>query len=278
MVFPTWHLSPQSIAPAHPAIFSYCAQLLVILMLLWQMGTQLIAIDALSVESWCMSHIPHNTIRVTIRTSQMITRVAAWMGAIWQKQLSELFAFKNWIIIVCAALSRLFLHLQALKLFPALVIVPTMQISWTLFSIISGLLYFEEYRMFNYTKGVIFAMAIMVGARLYCCLKSDWSIAHVQCTCAVYFYPLIILAFFMFTVLPIYGLLGHLEQGETRLQGESTAFLAYWLSLSLFMWVLVNCWIPLLPEKRACMVHPVLTRWNMWPCATIWWFKDMEIW
>ena len=34
--------------------------------------------------------------------------------------------------------------LQGLRLFPAMVIVPTMQIAWTLFGIISGMLYFEE--------------------------------------------------------------------------------------------------------------------------------------
>ncbi len=34
-------------------------------------------------------------------------------------------------------------------MFPAMIIVPLMQICWTLFSIISGMLYFQEYTSFN---------------------------------------------------------------------------------------------------------------------------------
>ncbi|KAJ9529764.1 hypothetical protein QJQ45_014535 [Haematococcus lacustris] len=39
--------------------------------------------------------------------------------------------------------------IAALRLFPAMIIVPLMQICWTLFSIISGMIYFQEYMSFN---------------------------------------------------------------------------------------------------------------------------------
>jgi hypothetical protein len=54
---------------------------------------------------------------------------------------------------------------QGLKLFPALVIVPTLQIGWTLFSIVSGLLYFQEYRGMGGLQAGMFAAG--VGVRLH---------------------------------------------------------------------------------------------------------------
>lgn len=41
-----------------------------------------------------------------------------------------------------------------------------MQISWTLFSIISGMLYFEEYKGFTAQGGCLFAAAVMVRVTL----------------------------------------------------------------------------------------------------------------
>ena len=52
--------------------------------------------------------------------------------------------------------------LQALKFFPAMMIVPTMQISWTFFSIVSGMLYFQEYKDFTLLNGIMFIVAVMV--------------------------------------------------------------------------------------------------------------------
>lgn len=51
---------------------------------------------------------------------------------------------------------------QALKLFPAIVIVPTMQLSWTLFSIVSGMAFFQEYRAFTPVTGAAFALGVLV--------------------------------------------------------------------------------------------------------------------
>lgn len=59
----------------------------------------------------------------------------------------------------CAALPML----QGLRLFPAMVIVPMMQIAWTLFAIISGMLYFEEYMSFTGLSAAMFFTGVMVG-------------------------------------------------------------------------------------------------------------------
>ena len=53
---------------------------------------------------------------------------------------------------------------QGLKEFPSIVIVPMMQISWTLFSILSGGIYFKEYRTFTAGSGFMFTLGVLVGA------------------------------------------------------------------------------------------------------------------
>ena len=45
-----------------------------------------------------------------------------------------------------------------------MVIVPTMQISWTLFSIVSGGIYYQEYKGYNTLKSVMFAIGVAVRA------------------------------------------------------------------------------------------------------------------
>lgn len=50
-------------------------------------------------------------------------------------------------------------------MFPAMIIVPVMQISWTLFSIISGMLYFQEYLGFTPIKSVMFPIGVLVRPR-----------------------------------------------------------------------------------------------------------------
>jgi hypothetical protein len=57
-------------------------------------------------------------------------------------------------------------YIQGLNMFPAMVIVPTMQIAWTLFSITSGMLYFQEYDGFNALKGTMFAFGVLVSVHL----------------------------------------------------------------------------------------------------------------
>lgn len=77
--------------------------------------------------------------------------------------------FRNWFIwviipafLVCSIfwITRLS---KGLRLFPAMVFVPTMQIAWTFFSIISGMLYFEEYTEFTPTSAVMFALGVAVS-------------------------------------------------------------------------------------------------------------------
>ncbi|GFR43906.1 hypothetical protein Agub_g5040, partial [Astrephomene gubernaculifera] len=51
---------------------------------------------------------------------------------------------------------------KGLRMFPAMIIVPVMQISWTLFSIISGMLYFQEYADFTPLKSVMFPIGVLV--------------------------------------------------------------------------------------------------------------------
>ncbi|GLC43081.1 hypothetical protein PLESTB_000865100 [Pleodorina starrii] len=51
---------------------------------------------------------------------------------------------------------------KGLRMFPAMIIVPVMQISWTLFSIVSGMLYFQEYLGFNVLKSIMFPIGVLV--------------------------------------------------------------------------------------------------------------------
>ena len=63
--------------------------------------------------------------------------------------------------------------LQALRLFPAVVIVPTMQISWTLFSVVSGGIYYQEYQAFTAFTASMFGLGVLVSSlhsALMCCL------------------------------------------------------------------------------------------------------------
>ena len=53
-------------------------------------------------------------------------------------------------------------RMQGLKEFPSIVIVPMMQISWTLFSIVSGGIYFKEYRTFTLLSGFMFSLGVLV--------------------------------------------------------------------------------------------------------------------
>lgn len=47
-------------------------------------------------------------------------------------------------------------------MFPAMIIVPTLQIAWTLFSIVSGMLYFQEYRGLSALDASMFALGVTV--------------------------------------------------------------------------------------------------------------------
>src|SRR4051812_38129741 len=69
--------------------------------------------------------------------------------------------------------------LQALKLFPAIVIVPTMQISWTLFSILSGGIYYQEYTIFTTLSAAMFAVGVAVSSFVLC-QASRLSLPHSQ--------------------------------------------------------------------------------------------------
>ena len=53
--------------------------------------------------------------------------------------------------------------MQALRLFPAVVIVPTMQISWTLFSVVSGGIYYQEYQAFTPFSASMFGLGVLVS-------------------------------------------------------------------------------------------------------------------
>jgi len=52
---------------------------------------------------------------------------------------------------------------QALQLFPAIMIVPMMQISWTLFSILSGGIYFQEYKTMSTAQGCGYGLGVGVS-------------------------------------------------------------------------------------------------------------------
>ena len=86
---------------------------------------------------------------------------------------------------------------KGLKSFPALVIVPTMQIAWTLFSIVSGMLYFREYADLDALGASMFGLGVAVrcvrrGACVVCCALCALRAAaracvlrHVVCDCVL---------------------------------------------------------------------------------------------
>lgn len=51
-------------------------------------------------------------------------------------------------------------------MFPAMVIVPTLQICWTLFSILSGMLYFQEYQEMGWLQASMFCLGVAVSAHV----------------------------------------------------------------------------------------------------------------
>lgn len=77
-------------------------------------------------------------------------------------QLSSWFVWVNLLLFLGAAFFWVTRLNLALRLFPAVVIVPTMQIAWTLASIISGMVFYQEYRGLGATKAVMFAVGVVL--------------------------------------------------------------------------------------------------------------------
>jgi len=77
-------------------------------------------------------------------------------------------ALSSWftyIILVCFITSAAFWATRlnkSLQLFPALIIVPLMQINWTLFSIVSGGMYFKEFEEFSADQAVLFVLGVLI--------------------------------------------------------------------------------------------------------------------
>jgi hypothetical protein len=51
---------------------------------------------------------------------------------------------------------------DGLAMFDAILIVPMLQIAWTFFSIFTGFIYFEEYRVFDRLRSYMFAVGIFL--------------------------------------------------------------------------------------------------------------------
>mmetsp|Transcript_29842 Transcript_29842/g.65998 ORF Transcript_29842/g.65998 Transcript_29842/m.65998 type:complete len:724 (-) Transcript_29842:358-2529(-) len=71
----------------------------------------------------------------------------------------------TWVTLICFLISAGFWVTRlnkGLRMFPALIIVPLMQIAWTLFSIISGMIYFEEYKTFTTLSACMFALGVTI--------------------------------------------------------------------------------------------------------------------
>ncbi len=67
---------------------------------------------------------------------------------------------------------------QALRLFSAVIIVPTMQIAWTLVSIVSGMVFYQEYKGMSALKSGMFAVGVVVSP-----LLMSFSISHLTSAC-----------------------------------------------------------------------------------------------
>ena len=82
---------------------------------------------------------------------------------------SQLGSWFTWVMLLAFILTAVFWVTRlnkSLKLFPAIVIVPTMQIGWTIFSIISGGIYFQEFQEYGPLAMSMFLLGvsiIMVG-------------------------------------------------------------------------------------------------------------------
>ncbi|KAG1678004.1 hypothetical protein FOA52_000799 [Chlamydomonas sp. UWO 241] len=71
----------------------------------------------------------------------------------------------TWVTLLCFIIAAGFWTVRlnkGLRMFPVMVIVPMLQICWVLGSIISGLLYFEEYQGFTALSGSMFVLGILI--------------------------------------------------------------------------------------------------------------------
>ncbi|KAL3149128.1 hypothetical protein ABBQ32_001966 [Trebouxia sp. C0010 RCD-2024] len=78
---------------------------------------------------------------------------------------SQLDSWFFWIVLLlflCCAYFWVTSLNKALRLFPAVVIVPTMQISWTLFSVVSGGIYYQEYQAFTAFTASMFGLGVLI--------------------------------------------------------------------------------------------------------------------
>ncbi|KXZ48891.1 hypothetical protein GPECTOR_24g180 [Gonium pectorale] len=71
----------------------------------------------------------------------------------------------TWVVLPIFTFTALFWVTRlnkGLRMFPAMIIVPLLQIAWTLFSIVSGMIYFQEYKGFNTIKAIMFPVGVLV--------------------------------------------------------------------------------------------------------------------
>ncbi|GFR49777.1 hypothetical protein Agub_g11717 [Astrephomene gubernaculifera] len=94
--------------------------------------------------------------------SVVVRSIISGPGSVRITQLKSWYTYVAPLIFIFVALFWVTRLNKGLRMFPAMLVVPLMQIAWTLFSIVSGMLYFQEYTGFTTLKAIMFPVGVLV--------------------------------------------------------------------------------------------------------------------